>query len=153
MRDDDIRARFDGRVRVELLPGDASAATRRRIEGIGHALGYRPLAVENVWPAGVRLVYQRDDAPDARRRAALTIARLRAGGPLLPAAEAPPPPPPGPPPPAPAPAPPRPRRPARPDLPPAVPPPPAAARPARPRVPPPPAYPPPPPPPPAPPGP
>ncbi|MFF4699903.1 hypothetical protein [Streptomyces chattanoogensis] len=103
MKDDEIRARFDGRARVELLPGHATDSKRRRIEEIAHALGYQLLAAENLGPyRGVRLIYERDEAPQARRRAELTIARLRAGGPLLPAMEPPAPPPPSPPPPAPS---------------------------------------------------
>ncbi|MEU6985313.1 hypothetical protein ABZ946_18075 [Streptomyces sp. NPDC046324] len=93
--DDEIRARFDGRGCVELLPGGVSAAKRRRMDEIAHALGYRLRAVEELGLAGVRLVYDRDDGPQARRRSELTIARLREGGQLLPAVEPPPPPPPG----------------------------------------------------------
>lgn len=98
MKDDEIRSRFDGRGSVVLLPGHASAPRQRQIEEIARALGYRLLTTESLGPAGVRLVYERDDGPLARRRTELTIARLRAGGPLLPAVEPPPPPPPGPPP-------------------------------------------------------
>ncbi|MET7540537.1 hypothetical protein ACWGDS_06295 [Streptomyces sp. NPDC055059] len=107
MKDDEVRARFDGRGRVELIPERATAARLGRIEEIAHALGYQRHAIENLGRAGTRLVYGRDDGPQARRRAELTIARLREGGPLLPAIEPPPPPPPSVPPPAPAQAPPR----------------------------------------------
>ncbi|MFE6336615.1 hypothetical protein ACFVOK_25935 [Streptomyces sp. NPDC057798] len=96
-----IRARFDGRSRVEVAPGRGSLAQRRRIEEIAHALGYRLVAVQPLWPAGLQLAFERDDSPLARRRNEEAIARLRAGEPLLPAVRAPPPPPPGPPPPAP----------------------------------------------------
>ncbi|MFG2751763.1 hypothetical protein [Streptomyces xanthophaeus] len=143
MKDEDIRSRFDGRGRVELLPGRTTAAQQRRTEEIAHALGYRLLAVHNLGFAGVRLDFERDDTPVARRRNELTIARLRAGGPVLPAVEPPAPPPPAPPPPATSP---RGRR--QPSRPPAMPPPPPPAAPARPRVPPPPPFPPLPPPPP-----
>ncbi|QIZ00227.1 hypothetical protein HEP87_48390 [Streptomyces sp. S1D4-11] len=51
---DEIRARFDGRGRVELSPGHATAAKRRRIEEIAHPLGYRLLAIQNLGRAGVR---------------------------------------------------------------------------------------------------
>ncbi|MDK0524358.1 hypothetical protein [Streptomyces sp. ML-6] len=112
MKDDEIRASFDGRGRVELRIGHVTAARRRRIEEIAHALGYRLVMVENLGQLGIRLVHERDDGPIARRRAELTIARLRADGPLLPAVEPPPPPPPGPPPPAPSQV--RPRQPDRP---------------------------------------
>ncbi|MFD8821520.1 hypothetical protein ACFV1C_04005 [Streptomyces sp. NPDC059605] len=143
MQDDEIRAGFDGRARVELRIGLVTAASRRRIEEIAHALGYRLITAENLAELGTRLVHERDDGPIARRRAELTIARLRAGGPLLPAVEPPPPPPPGPPPPAPSQA--RPRRPDRPRWGPPPPPPlPATEAPARPRFPPPPSVPPPP---------
>ncbi|MFE3148337.1 hypothetical protein ACFXJ6_16990 [Streptomyces sp. NPDC059218] len=146
MKDDEIRASFDGRARVKLLPDRATASNRHRIEEIAHALGYRLLATENLVEFGIRLVYERDDAPIARRRAELTIARLRAGGPLLPVVEPPPPPPPGPPPPAPSQD--RPRQPGRPrwGAPPPPPPPVTGVAPARPRFPPPPPGPPPPPP-------
>jgi hypothetical protein len=102
VKDDEVRARFDGRGRVELIPGLSTAAKLGRIEEIAHALGYQRLSIENLGRAGVRLVYGRDDGPQARRRAELTIARLREGGPLLPAIEPPPPPPPSAPPPAPS---------------------------------------------------
>lgn len=146
MKDDEIRSRFDGRGRVELMPGHLTALERRRIEEIAHALGYRLLAVHNLGRSGVRLVCQRDDGPLARRRNELTIARLRAGGPLLSPVELPPPPPPGPPPPV-TPGLQR-RRPSRPPSEPPPPPPLPTAAPARPRLPPPPAFPPLPPPPP-----
>ncbi|MDF6022598.1 hypothetical protein [Streptomyces sp. JH34] len=138
MEDDEIRARFDGRSRVDLLPGHVTAQRQRRIEEMGHALGYRLLDTQGLGPRGVRLVYERDDGPLARRRAELTVARLRAGGPLLPVMEPPAPPPPGPPPPAPAPRPPR--QPSRPPS--GPPPPPHTVAPARPRLPPRPPYPP-----------
>ncbi|WP_208604893.1 hypothetical protein, partial [Streptomyces mutomycini] len=101
MKDDEIRSRFDSRGRVELVPGHASPRRQRQIEDIGRALGYRLLTVEKLGRAGVRLVFERDDGPLARRRTELAVARLRAGGPLLPAMDPPPPPPPGPPPTAP----------------------------------------------------
>uniref|UniRef100_A0AAU3H5B9 Uncharacterized protein n=1 Tax=Streptomyces sp. NBC_01401 TaxID=2903854 RepID=A0AAU3H5B9_9ACTN len=139
MEDDEIRARFDGRSRVVLLPGNVTTLKRARIEEIGHALGYRLLTVENLGRAGVRLVYERDESPLARRRNELSIARLRANGPLLPAVEPPVPPPPGPPPPAPAQQPGA-RRPGR--LPAGPPPPPTTVAPPGPRIPPRPYYPP-----------
>ncbi|MFD9030424.1 hypothetical protein ACFVZW_04540 [Streptomyces sp. NPDC059567] len=142
MNDDEIRARFDGRARVELILGDVTASGRSRIDEIAHALGYRLLAVHNLGYARFRLDYERDEDPRARRRTELTIARLRAGGPLLPAVEPPPPPPPATPPPAPSQA--RPRQPGRPWS--APPPPPPRAAPPGPRIPPPPPFPPPPPP-------
>jgi hypothetical protein len=43
--DDEIRARFDGRSRVELLLGPVSASQRDRVEQIAHALGYRLLSM------------------------------------------------------------------------------------------------------------
>lgn len=137
-----MRACFDGHGRVELLPGRATASQQRRADEIAHALGYRRLAAQNLGRLGVRLVYERDDGPQARRRAELTIARLRAGGPMASVVEPPPPPPPAPPPPPQSQL--RPRQTGRSPsaLPP--PPPPLTASPARPRVPPPPAFPPPP---------
>ncbi|ATW52241.1 hypothetical protein CGZ69_35260 [Streptomyces peucetius subsp. caesius ATCC 27952] len=142
MEDDEIRARFDGRAHVELLLGNITTLEQRRVDQIARALAYRLSAVHRQWPSGVQLVYERDDDPQACRRRELTIARLRAGGPLLSEIEPPPPPPPGPPPPAPT------RPPRQPSRPPAEPPPPPTAAPAGPRIPPPPPFPPPPPPPP-----
>ncbi|WP_107104993.1 hypothetical protein [Streptomyces sp. Root369] len=71
---------------------------QRNIEEIAHAFGYRLLATEIIGRARIRYLYERDDAPPARRRAELTIARLHAGGAVLPAFEPPPAPPPSPPP-------------------------------------------------------
>jgi hypothetical protein len=44
MKDDEIRAHFNGRGCVELLPGHAAASKQRCIGDIAHALGYRLLA-------------------------------------------------------------------------------------------------------------
>ncbi|MEU0086258.1 hypothetical protein [Streptomyces sp. NPDC006274] len=134
MTGDGIRARFDGRSRVEVMLGPVSASKRERIEQIAHALGYRLLSMQSQFPSGLWCVFERDDSPLARRRNEPAIARLRAGEPLLGALD-PPPPPASPPPVGSQPRPPRPRRPASP------PPPPPAVAPARPRVPPPPAHP------------
>ena len=90
VKDDEIRARFDGRGRVERMPGHATGPRRQRIEDMARALGYRLLSVENLGGLGIRLVYEHD-FPLARRRNELSLARLRAGGPLLPAVEPPPP--------------------------------------------------------------
>ncbi|WP_344421128.1 hypothetical protein [Streptomyces lavendulocolor] len=136
VEDDEVRSRFDGRAHVELLPGGAGAAERRRIDEIAGALGYRLSAVENLGFAGMRLRYERDDDPRARRRAGLTVERLRSGGPLLPAVEPPVPPPPASPPPAPAPVRLPPRQRTRPPSEPPPPPPLPAAAPTRDRVPP-----------------
>jgi hypothetical protein len=104
VKSEEIVALFDGRGRIELTPNFLQDAMSRNIEGIGHALGYRLLSTE-VTDSRTRIRYrfERDDTPRARRRAELTIARLRAGGPVLPAWEPPPPPPPSPPPPPPLP--------------------------------------------------
>ncbi|MFS4097453.1 hypothetical protein ACLU3S_33820, partial [Streptomyces sp. AF1A] len=85
MEDDEIRSRFDGRGHVEI---EGPVAVRERVEAIGHALGYRLIAVEESRGAGlalgirtplkVRLRFRRDDDPRARRRAERTIERLRA---------------------------------------------------------------------------
>lgn len=143
MKDEEIVAHFDGRGRVELLTGHLNASRKRRIEEITYELGYRLLSTENLDHARVRLRFERDDAPHARRRAEQTIERLRTGGPALPAVEPPPPPPPRPAPPlTPRQPRPRPRRSLEPQPPP--PPPPPGSR-----IPPRPPYPPPPPPPPS----
>nr|WP_240981694.1 MULTISPECIES: hypothetical protein [unclassified Streptomyces] len=130
----------------------ASPAGRQRIEAIAHALGYGLVETKGNGFYGVLLVFGRVEAPDARRRREMTLARLRAGGPVLPPLAEPVPPPPPPPPPANPPS--RTPRPRTGGLPSAPPPPPAAPPrrgpriPPRPAVPPPPSPPPPPPPPP-----
>ncbi|MEU8893577.1 hypothetical protein [Streptomyces sp. NPDC048442] len=106
MEENEIRAHLDGRGRVEMQLGDVD---RQRVEEIVRALGYRLDVMEFVPRIGYRAECERDDAPNARRRAELSIERLRAGRPLLPVEEpyvpppqpAPPytPPPPGTPPP------------------------------------------------------
>ncbi|OIJ92664.1 hypothetical protein [Streptomyces colonosanans] len=101
MKSEEIVALFDGRGRIELLLGTLENLFTRNVEGIAHALGYRLLSTEVIGRTRIRYCFERDDAPLARRRAELTIARLRAGGPVLPACEPPPPPPPSPPPPLP----------------------------------------------------
>ncbi|GGY81172.1 hypothetical protein GCM10010363_72480 [Streptomyces omiyaensis] len=164
MDDDGIRARFDDSVRVELLLDARAvpASRKERIRSIAHALGYELLTVETTGfafgavgdvfgttgTAAVRFVFGRVEAPDARRRRERTLARLRAGGPVLPPLGEAPPPPPQPPPPARPPA--RGPRPRASVLPPGPPPPPPVAGPRErgPRVPPMPLGPPPPPPPP-----
>ncbi|MFJ6561795.1 hypothetical protein ACIQMV_18380 [Streptomyces sp. NPDC091412] len=107
MKSEEIVALFDGRGRIELTLNFLKDAISRNVEEIAHALGYRLLSTE-VTDSRTRIRYrfERDDAPLARRRAELTIARLRAGGPVLPAWEPPPPPPPSPPLPLPLPLPP-----------------------------------------------
>ncbi|MFG3193505.1 hypothetical protein [Streptomyces omiyaensis] len=116
MDDDGIRARFDDSVRVELLLDARAvpASRKERIRSIAHALGYELLTVETTGfafgavgdvfgttgTAAVRFVFGRVEAPDARRRRERTLARLRAGGPVLPSLGEAPPPPPQPPPPA-----------------------------------------------------
>ncbi|MDX2594289.1 hypothetical protein PV343_18855 [Streptomyces sp. WI03-4A] len=144
---DAIRSRFDGRGQVELQVGGGQRAPA---EAIARALGYELVSVEQRGGRPInlgaidlrtarsyRLVFRRDDDPRARRRAELTIERLRAGGPVLTDDELlPPPPPPSPPPPfVPRPPQPRPRRSWEPQPPPPV-------GPSRPRIPPRPAYPP-----------
>ncbi|GHI07090.1 hypothetical protein AQI88_21830 [Streptomyces cellostaticus] len=148
---DEIRSRFDGRGQVELRLGTGKRALA---EEIAHALGYELVSVEHKGGRNVEifsveyrtarslgLIFRRDDDPRARRRAELTIERLRAGGPVLADGQSapPPPPPPAPAPPlTPRPPQPRPRRSLEPQPPPPVGPP-------RPRIPPRPHYPPPPP--------
>ncbi|MGW3512181.1 hypothetical protein [Streptomyces sp. NPDC000994] len=101
MKAEEIVALFDGRGRIELTLGALENAFTRNVVAIAHALGYRLLSTEVIGRTLIRYRFERDDTPLARRRAELTIARLRAGGPVLPAWEPPPPPPPSPPPPLP----------------------------------------------------
>ena len=101
MKSEEIVALFDGRGRVELRLNFLENVFTRNVEGIAHALGYRLLSTEVIGHTLIRYRFERDDGPLARRRAELTIARLRAGGPVLPTGAPPPPPPPSPPPPLP----------------------------------------------------
>ncbi|MCQ9135058.1 hypothetical protein KMS84_30375, partial [Streptomyces sp. IBSBF 2807] len=97
MTDEEIIRHFDGRGRVRLqFPHATSAERCRRMMAIAHALGYKALSTDALGRGEFPRLYERDDAPDARRRAEQTIARLRAGGPVLPGIEPPPPPPPSP---------------------------------------------------------
>ncbi|WP_030377457.1 MULTISPECIES: hypothetical protein [unclassified Streptomyces] len=140
MKDDELRARFDGRGVVEVRL-DVSAGGRA--EEVGHALGYTLIRRGKITRRLLELVFRRDDDPLARRRAEETVERLRAGGPVLPEGKQPtfPPPPPSPPPPLTLREPtPRPRRSLEPQ-----PPPPAPSGPSGPRIPSRPPYPPPPP--------
>ncbi|MEU8692149.1 hypothetical protein [Streptomyces sp. NPDC048665] len=156
MDTDAIRSRFDGRGQVELRLGAEGTALAGQI---AYALGYELVSAERQggtaagalgapYRTAVTFVlhFRRDDDPRARRRAELTVERLRAGGPVLPdgALDPPAPPPPAPAPPlVPRPPEPRPRRSLEPQ-----PPPPAPTSPPGPRIPLRPAYPPAPPPPP-----
>ncbi|MFG2586670.1 hypothetical protein [Streptomyces sp. NPDC048438] len=72
-KDDEIRTRFDGRGRVELMPGHATGPRRQRIEDMAHALGYRLLSAENLGRLGIRLVHERDVSPLAWRRNELSV--------------------------------------------------------------------------------
>ncbi|MFI2432456.1 hypothetical protein [Streptomyces sp. NPDC018693] len=107
MNEYELARHLDGRARVEVDVHRRFGVVRSgkvsdRFRPVAHALGYRLLRCVAVGKGGPdRYIFERDDEPQARRRAELSIARLRAGGPLLPAMEPPPPPPPGPPPPAP----------------------------------------------------
>lgn len=139
MTDEEIIRHFDGRGRVHLqFPHTTSAERCGRMMAIAHALGYKPLFTGTLGRREFPRFYERDDAPDARRRAEQTIERLRAGGPVLPESETAPPPPPNPPPPAGPPPPPRQRF----QVPEGPPPTPPVVGPARPRVPPRPPFPP-----------
>lgn len=122
MSDEEIIRHFDGRGRVQLMfPYTTSAEECRRMVAIAHALGYKPLFTETLGRREFPRFYERDDSPDARRRATQTIERLRAGGPVLPVVEAPPPLPPPPPPLTSRQPPPRPRRSPEPPPPPPLP--------------------------------
>ncbi|MFI0977248.1 hypothetical protein ACH4SP_09490 [Streptomyces sp. NPDC021093] len=84
MEEHEMIAHLDGRGRIEMHLGDVD---RGRVEEMVRALGYRLDVMEFVPRIGYRAVCERDDAPNARRRAELSIERLRAGRPLLPAEE------------------------------------------------------------------
>ncbi|MEV5446484.1 hypothetical protein AB0N23_28650 [Streptomyces sp. NPDC052644] len=91
VEDDGVRSRFDGRPRAQMVVGHTGDEALSRSDRMGHALGYRHHAVFGLGTRGVLLVYRRDEASYARRRAETTVARLRSGGPLFPDLEAPPP--------------------------------------------------------------
>ncbi|MBG0852097.1 hypothetical protein I2W78_09645 [Streptomyces spinoverrucosus] len=70
MTDEEIIGHFDGRGRVQLnFPYTTSAERCRRMMAIAHALGYKPLFTETLGRREFPRFYERDDAPDARRRA------------------------------------------------------------------------------------
>lgn len=97
VNDEEIIRHFGGRGRVHLqFPHTTSAERCRRMMAITHVFGYKPLSTDTLGRGEFPRPYERDDAPDARRRAEQAIARLRAGGPVLLAIEPPPPPPPPP---------------------------------------------------------
>ncbi|MEV6202686.1 hypothetical protein AB0M64_22305 [Streptomyces sp. NPDC051771] len=100
--EDEMRLRFDDSSVVELtFPKDQLPPGRRqRIQDIAHALGYGLAETREEGPFDLRLVFRRVESPAARSRREATIARLRAGGTVLPPPAAPVPPPPFPPPPA-----------------------------------------------------
>lgn len=96
MTDEEIIAHFDGRGRVHLRFGRyVSTAQASRMAEIAYALGYRPLPTGTFRSDDVPRFYERDDSPQARRRAEQTIVRLHAGGPVQPPIREVPPPHPG----------------------------------------------------------
>jgi len=82
MRDEEILARFDGRGGTEFLLGGFEALNSHMITAIASKCGYDLRATELPGKSAMRLIYVRNDAPLARRRAQQTQERLRAGGPL-----------------------------------------------------------------------
>lgn len=84
MKDGEILARFDGRGRAAFSLGGFEASNSEVIAAIAYECGYDLEATERPSRISVRLIYVRNDSPPARRRAAQTRQRLRAGGPLLP---------------------------------------------------------------------
>ncbi|MEU2914772.1 hypothetical protein ACFYM3_37920 [Streptomyces massasporeus] len=78
MKDDEMRAHFDGRGRVELLPGHAAASKQRCLGDIAQALSYRLLATQSLGRVGIRLVSESDDAPHTRRQQSRASTAARA---------------------------------------------------------------------------
>lgn len=89
MKDPEISSRFDGRGHVEFLLGGFEGRQSNKITAIGYDFGYDLRATEMPSKSAIRLVFVRNDSPAARQRAQRTQERLRAGGPLLPAWDAP----------------------------------------------------------------
>ncbi|MFE7813968.1 hypothetical protein ACFU5P_18805 [Streptomyces sp. NPDC057433] len=89
MKDEQILAYFDGRGTAEITLRGREVAQSDRIGAIAFELGYtlheRDIVTRGQW----RMIYLRDDFPDARQRAQHTLDRLRAGGPVFPQARTP----------------------------------------------------------------
>ncbi|WP_328768968.1 hypothetical protein [Streptomyces sp. NBC_00286] len=83
MKDAEILAQFDGRGRAEFLLGGFEAMSSDKITAFAFEFGYDLYATETPSKSTMRLIYERNDSPTARRRAQQTVDRLRAGGPLL----------------------------------------------------------------------
>ncbi|MEU9972441.1 hypothetical protein [Streptomyces sp. NPDC051014] len=83
MKEAEIPGHFDGRGRVEFSLSGLEAGQADTISAIAFEFGYDLAATEVRSRSTMRLVFVRNDSPTARRRAAQTQDRLRAGGPLL----------------------------------------------------------------------
>ncbi|MCX4548549.1 hypothetical protein [Streptomyces sp. NBC_01500] len=84
MEDDEIIALFDGRGCADFTLTGGDVAQSDKIGAIGFELGYDLGESVCVTRGQWRMVYVRNDSPEVRQRAHATVARLRAGGPLLP---------------------------------------------------------------------
>lgn len=85
MQDSEILPYFDGRPSADMLLSAFQTSAGDRITAIAYELGYHQASAGPTSRTTYRMVFSRDDSPDARRRAAATMSRLRGGGLVLPA--------------------------------------------------------------------
>lgn len=88
MQDSEILPYFDGRPTADMLLSAFQISAGDRITAIAHELGYHQASAGPASRTTYRMVFSRDDSPEARRRAEATMSRMRGGGPVLPAAPA-----------------------------------------------------------------
>lgn len=85
MQDSEILPYFDGRPTADIMLSAFQISAGDRITAIAYELGYQQASAGPDSRTTYRMVFSRDDSPDARRRAEATVSRLRGGGPVLPA--------------------------------------------------------------------
>lgn len=85
MQDSEILPYFNGRPTADMLLSAFQISAGDRITAIAYELGYHQASSGPASRTTYRMVFSRDDSPDARRRAEATIIRLRGGDPVLPA--------------------------------------------------------------------
>ncbi|MFD4633279.1 hypothetical protein ACFVYR_25385 [Streptomyces sp. NPDC058284] len=84
MKDPDILTYFDGRPTADMLLSAFEVGDGDRITAFAYELGYRQVQAGAASRTTYRMVFSRDDSPDAQQRAAATLNRVRGGGPVLP---------------------------------------------------------------------
>jgi len=83
MKDSEILPYFDGRPTADMLLTAFQISAGDRITAIAYELGYLQTEAGPASRTTYRMVFSRDDSPDARRRAEVAVGRIRAGGPVL----------------------------------------------------------------------